>query len=99
MSHFYQHFVGIDIAAKTVTVSIMPRGGSPGPARTFDQTSDGWAALQQHLLQAGCLPSSTLVGLEATSSYWVALACVLHAAGISVSLANPEKVHKYAQSQ
>ena len=99
MPHIYQHFVGIDIAAKTLTISIMPRGGSPQPARTFDQTSEGWTSLQQHLLQSGCQPTTTLVVLEATGSYWVALACVLHAAGFSVRLVNPEKLHKYAQSQ
>ena len=36
--------------------------------------------------------------LEATSSYWVALAVTLYAAGYRVSVVNPAKVHYYAQS-
>ena len=36
--------------------------------------------------------------LEATSSYWIALAVTLHAAGYAVSVLNPAKVHNYAKS-
>jgi transposase len=43
-------------------------------------------------------PSATLIVLEATSSYWVALAVTLHAADYVVSVVNPAKVHNYAKS-
>lgn len=100
MSHppCYQLFVGIDIAAASVTAvwSASPRSGQR-PA-TFAQTPDGFAALQQALAITGVAPQATLVVLEATGSYWVALAVTLHAAGYQVSVINPAHIHNYAKS-
>jgi transposase len=39
-----------------------------------------------------------LVVLEATGSYWVALAVTLHDAGYAVAVVNPAQLHSYAQS-
>ena len=36
--------------------------------------------------------------MEATSSYWVALAVTLHDAGYRVSVVNPKQIHNYAKS-
>ena len=94
----YQRSVGIDIAAATFTASWMRLDGRPSPASTFPQSAAGFAALQQHLQATGVAPAATLVVLEATSSYWVAVAVTLHAAGYSVSVVNPAKVHHYAKS-
>ena len=34
-------------------------------------------------------PAATLVVMEATGNYWIALAIVLHQAGFAVSVVNP----------
>jgi len=94
----YQLFVGIDIAATTFTAAWMPLDGRPTSAISLPQSAAGFAALHAHLQGTGVAPSATLIVLEATSSYWIALAVRLHAAGYVVSIANPAKVHHYAKS-
>ena len=69
-----------------------------GVARRFEQSPAGFAALQEHLQTTGVAPAATLVVLEATSSYWVALAVTLHSTGYAVSVVNPAKVHNDAKS-
>lgn len=49
-------------------------------------------------MATGIAPANTLIVLEATSTYWIALAVTLHQAGYHVSVANPEHVHHYAKS-
>jgi transposase len=94
----YRMFAGVDIAAATFaacwTTSRVPRDR----ASTFAQTPDGFAAFQEQLHASGIPPAETLVVLEATGSYWVALAVALHQAGYQVSVANPAHVHNYALS-
>jgi transposase len=70
----------------------------PHRPHTFAQTADGFLALQQHLAATAVPPSATLVVLEATGSYWVALAVALHQAGYQVGVLNPALVHNYAKS-
>ena len=72
---------------------------STSPPRTFDQSPAGFAAFQQHLQTTGVAPASTLLVLEATGNYWVALAVTLHAAGFVVSVLNPAQVHYFAKAQ
>jgi transposase len=90
----YQAFVGIDIAAATF-VAVWQDDRRP---RSFAQTPDGWAALLDALAAAQLAPSTTLVVLEATGSYWVALAVALHGAGYAVAVINPSVSHKYAKT-
>ena len=95
----YQLFVGVDIAAATFTAAWMLPDRPPAMPRTFDQTPAGFAAFQQQLQATGVAPAASLVVLEATSSYWVALAVTLHTAGYVVSVINPAQAHYYAKSQ
>lgn len=95
----YQLYVGIDIAAATFTAAWMTRGGSPTPPVTHPQRPEGYAALQRHLTATRTPPDGTLVVLEATGSYWVALAVTLHAAGYAVSVVNPLQAHHFAKAQ
>jgi transposase len=97
-SRSYQLFVGIDIAATSFTVSSTFGGVPRERARTFAQTPEGFAALQDHLGSSGVAPAQTLIVMEATSSYWVALAVTLHEAGYQVSVVNPAQAHNYALS-
>ncbi len=95
----YQLFVGVDIAAATFTAAWTASGQAPSTPRTFDQTPAGFAAFQQQLQATGAAPGATLVVLEATGSYWVALAVTLHTAGLVVSVLNPAQAHYFAKSQ
>ncbi|MDQ2898100.1 MAG: IS110 family transposase [Actinomycetota bacterium] len=95
----YQLYVGIDIAAVTFTAAWMPVGASPGSPVTHPQRPEGYAALQRQLAATGTLPAATLVVLEATGSYWVALAVTLHTAGYAVSVINPLQAHHFAKAQ
>jgi transposase len=90
----YQHVVGVDIAAATFTAGWLEH---QRPS-TFAQTADGFAEVCQQLLAAGLSPHQTLVVMEATGSYWVALAVAPHAAGFHVSVVNPKLIHHYAKS-
>jgi transposase len=95
----YRSFVGIDIAGETFTASWASTAQLPRARPiTLTQTRDGFAALLQQLQTTGVPPQATLVVLEATGSYWIALAVTLHEAGYHVSVANPAHVHNYARS-
>jgi transposase len=94
----YQLFAGVDIAARTFTAS-WTRGGAPRDrALTFAQIPAGFSAFQDRLRSLGAPAAETLVVIEATGSYWVALAVSLHDAGFAVAVVNPAHVHNYALS-
>jgi transposase len=94
----YQLFVGIDIAATTFTAVWTTNGPPRERARTFAQTPAGFAALQDQLRATGIAPAHTLIVVEATGSYWVALAVNLHEAGYVISVVKRAQAHHYAQS-
>ncbi len=85
----YQLCVGIDVAADTFTASWLAPGGTPTAPLTREQTPAGYAALQRRLQATGAPPTETLVVLEATGTYWVALTIVLHETGYRVSIVDP----------
>jgi transposase len=90
--------VGIDIAAASFVAVWTLDGRTYTRAQTFAQTPDGFASVQQHLAATEVLPASTRVVLEATSSYWVALAVALHQAGYQVCVINPAQGRNFARS-
>jgi transposase len=94
----YRCFVGIDIAATSVTVSWTTDGHLLSRAVTFAQGPVGFAALHQQLQATGSAPQQTLIVLEATGSYWVTLAVRLHEAGYRVAVLNPAQLHSYIKS-
>lgn len=93
-----QLFVGIDIAAKTFTVSWTTDGQSHAPVFSCDQDTAGFARLDAALTATGIAPAHTLIVMEATGSYWVALAVHLHEAGYAVSIVNPKHLRHYVLS-
>ncbi len=94
----YRCFVGVDIAAASFT-AIWTTDGRPLPRpATFSQSPTGFAAFQQQLQATGVAPTQTLIVLEATGSYWIALAVTLHEGGYIVAVLNPAQLHNYAQS-
>ena len=94
----YRCFVGVDIAAASFTAIWSTDGKMLPRAVTFAQTPTGFAAFHQQLQTTGVTPAQTLLVLEATGSYWVALAVTLHEAGYVVAVLNPAQLHNYAQS-
>ena len=76
-----------------------PRAGSRGTPFTGEQTPAGFAALQRRLQATASPPAATLVVLEATGNYWVALAVALHEAGYRVAVVNPRQAHHFAKAQ
>lgn len=94
----YQLFVGVDIAATSFAASWMLKASVRERAVTFAQTPEGFADFQERLRSMAVAPANTLVVLEATGSYWVALAVNLHTARFAVSVVNPAQVHNFARS-
>ena len=97
-SPHYTRFVGLDVAARSATVAWRTATTRPGPAQTFPQTPAGQQRLLDALQAAGAVPQETLVVLEATSTYWLAWASALRAAGFVVSVLNPRQAHHFAQA-
>jgi len=93
-----QLVAGVDIAATSFVAAWARPGQTPSTPRPFEQTPQGFAAFQSQLAANGIAPEATLVVLEATGSYWVALAVALHSAGYQVAVVNPAQVHNYAKS-
>lgn len=94
----YHLFVGIDIAATTFTATWRSRTTDLVKPCTLPQTPEGFQGLMQQLATMKVAPQQTLLVLEATGSYWIALAVALHEAGYQVSVVNPTHIHNYAKS-
>src|SRR5688572_23027425 len=95
----YQLYVGVDVAAATFVAAWLAPGGEPGAPFTGEQTPTGFAALRRRLQGTGSPPTATLVVLEATGNYWVALAVALHEASYRVAVVNPRQAHYFAKAQ
>lgn len=91
-------FIGIDIAATTFTFVVSVPGSPNARPATLPQTPEGFHALQHRLLTTGFPADTMLVVMEATGSYWIALATALYQAGFAVSVLNPAMLHNYAKS-
>jgi len=96
----FRLYAGVDIAAETFTAAWMAPGPNATPSRaaTFDQTPQGFARLQERLRASGQQPADILVVMEATGSYWIALATTLAQAGFVVSVVNPAQAHHFAKA-
>jgi len=90
--------VGMDVAAKTVAATTTPDGRSYAPNRDFAQTPAGFQAIIAWIATTGMPRDQIIICMEATGSYWVALAVALHAAGYHVSVINPRQIHDFAKS-
>ena len=95
----YQLYVGVDVAAETFVAAWLAPGGKPSAPVTGEQTPAGFAALQRRLRATGSPPAATLIVMEATGNYWVALAVALHEAGYRVAVVNPRQAHHFAKAQ
>jgi transposase len=88
--------VGIDIAAKTFTATWTPHG--PPRPRIFEHTTAGYQALVSQLSTVAPTPADVRVAMEATGSYWIAVATFLYEAGYAVVVINPAQIASFAKS-
>jgi transposase len=80
----------VDIAYRTFTAASLVPGAKPRRAqKPFEQTTQGFEHFVSHLHEEGIEPGAVLIVMEATGSYWVALATALVQAGFAVSVINP----------
>lgn len=91
-------FVGIDIAAKSLAAAWLRSGEAASRPITVAQSPQGFAALHERLGQTGCVPAEVHVVMEATGSYWIALATTLVHSGYRVSVINPAQAHHFAKA-
>ena len=100
MKPVYRLFVGVDIAYRTFTAASLVSGAKlKRESKPFEQTAQGFEQFQKRLQASGIDPGATLVVMEATGNYWIALAMVLHQAGFVVSVINPAQAHFFAKAQ
>lgn len=90
------HYVGIDISKRTFHLAVLREGKQLN--KVFDNTAVGHRELQAWLNKKGVLLSSSQVCMEATSTYYEALALALHEGGWRVSVVNPLQIKAFAQS-
>jgi transposase len=91
-------FVGVDVAADTVAVSLRGVSAPPSDAFTFPQTPAGYERLITHLRATGAEPARVRVVLEATGVYSIALASALARASFAIAVINPSQAHGFAKA-
>ena len=92
----YRLYVGIDIAAEKAAVAWQVADTGEWGALDIAQRRSDYARLVRQLgLQAA--PADTVVVMEATGIYWLALADYLHEQGFVVSVINPLQARRFAQ--
>jgi transposase len=88
--------LGVDIAKAKFDVALYLSDGALHQ-HTFSNDSIGFSQLLAWL-QARLKGSELLVGIEATGTYWMALALALYEQGYHVSILNPAYVKAHGQS-
>lgn len=96
-----KHSLGIDIAKDKFDVNLRTLESAEGrSAATFKNNPKGFKALHQWLVKKGAASSELVHAcLESTSRYGDALAQFLHQNAYQVSLVNPRRTRRYADSQ
>jgi transposase len=95
----YELYVGVDVAARTLSMAYGQSKQSIGAAETVSQSKVGYGQMVRKLKATGCPPARVRVVMEATSTYWMQAAVALHEAGFGVVVVNPKQAHHYALSE
>jgi transposase len=93
----YSLFVGVDIAAKTATVSWVTSANDLSRAITIAQTQAGWQKLATQLRKQVSMPQECLIIMEVTGTYWMKMALFLYTAGFHLSVINPMQSRYFAR--
>src|SRR6218665_76538 len=94
MNHERSFHLGVDVAKATLRAALLSPQGVWREA-DFTNNAHGFGRLLAWL--AGDL-AETVVCLESTGRYSLALTAYLHANGVPVAMVNPRLVHDYAKS-
>lgn len=89
--------IGIDISKKSFHVAVLV--GEKQLNKTFDNSRAGHEALQSWLVKKGVSPADSQLCMEATSTYYEALALFLAEEGWRVSVVNPLQIKAFAESR
>lgn len=89
--------VGVDISKKSFHVAVL--AGEKQLNKVFENTPAGHRDLQSWLLKKGVSPVESHLCMEATSTYYEALAVVLADGGWRVSVVNPLQLKAFAESR
>jgi len=87
--------LGIDVSKADFHAFLID--GNQTAKKSFSNTTAGFKQLQHWLRNRGA--REIFACMEATGSYWEALALHLHEAGHQVSVVNPSRTKAYAQSE
>lgn len=91
-----KHILGIDVAKAKLDVALQRPGGKLR-SKVVDNTPDGFAVLSAWLLKQGV--SELHACLEATGTYWEAVAEYLADGGYTVSVVNPAQIKAFGTAQ
>ena len=87
--------LGIDISKATFHAFLVSPHGEA--KKSFPNAMVGFSQLQAWLRNRGVVRAHAC--MEATGSYWEALAAHLHEAGHAISIVNPRRIKAYAESR
>lgn len=93
----YSLFVGVDIAAKTATVSWGSATETLSKPVIVQQTQKQWSQLASKLLEICPNPEECLVIMEVTGTYWMQMALYLYETGFHLSVINPMRSRYFAR--
>lgn len=89
--------VGIDVSKKKLDVALLI--GGKIKSKVFENSPAGHKSLHDWLGQSKASLAELHVCMEATGVYFEPVACILHAAGIKVSVVNPACVKGFGHSE
>lgn len=83
-------YLGIDIAKRAHVAGVRAEDGTPhGKAFEFANDQAGFKSLLSRMRELGCAADGTLVVMESTGHYWLALWEFLASHGFDVAVVNP----------
>lgn len=97
MEGFEVKQVGVDISKKSFHLAVLI--GEKQLNKVFENTAAGHRDLQSWLLKKGVSQAEAHICMEATSTYYEALATTLSDGGWQVSVVNPLQIKAFAQSR
>ena len=89
--------IGVDISKKSFHIAVLTGGKQLN--KVFENSANGHQELQSWLLKKGISQAESHVCMEATSTYYEALALTLADAGWRVSVVNPLQIKAFAESR
>lgn len=89
--------VGVDISKKSFHIAVLT--GEKQLNKVFENTASGHRDLQSWLLKKGISQPESHICMEATSTYYEALAIALADQGWRVSVVNPLQIKAFAESR